>query len=117
MSRTRVWTIQEFALAKRDPLWCCGRRSISSPRLRGELICIIRFLALEAQPGQPGTGSPEILADPQIGAEVQFAALVKTSHVIRLLLHFSTEDWEALPLTAVLTRFQFRESTDTRDYI
>jgi hypothetical protein len=73
---------------------------------------------LEAQPGQPGAGSPEILADPQIGAEVQFAALVKTSHVIRLLLHFSTEDWEALPLTAaVLTRFQFRESTDARDYI
>lgn len=111
-----MWTVQEFALASQEHLWCCGRRSISSPRLRGELRCLSDFLAKEALPAT-GSYSSEIMMDSQIGAEGQFTTLAKTQFSIAMLLKPRTEQWEALPLMSTLTRFQFRQSTDRRDYI
>jgi hypothetical protein len=109
-----MWTVQEFALARREPVWCCGRRSISSPRLRGELNCLVQYLAWEAN---PGAGSPEIVADPRIGAEGQFTALIKTRFIVSLLLQPLSWQWRAQALMFILTRLQYRQSTDPRDYI
>ncbi|KAK4125416.1 hypothetical protein N657DRAFT_669738 [Parathielavia appendiculata] len=107
---TRVWTVQEFALARREQVWCCMRRSLSSPRLVHELMYLVRYISEEKE--SPDTGLPEIVSLPRFGAEGQFDTLLKTCSVVKELMTKK----EALPLRLALYNLDYQESTDPRDY-
>ncbi|KAK4097024.1 HET-domain-containing protein [Parathielavia hyrcaniae] len=113
---TRVWTVQEFALAPREHLWCCGRRSVSSPQIRREFMHLMRCLADEALPAS-APRSAKLVEVPLFRADGQFATLSRIRFRIELMVELRTEEWQRMSLSSALCKFHYRESTDPRDYI
>lgn len=111
---SRLWVVQEFALAHRPPRWYCGTLSVPTANLRERLIHLFNCFFNQAL---PAVGSPDVILDTQIDFSSQAVIMPQRRHNIRLLLSYPSAEWEGLLPFSALIRVLYRESTDPRDRI
>ncbi|KAI1123770.1 heterokaryon incompatibility protein-domain-containing protein [Nemania abortiva] len=111
---TRMWVVQEAKLAKRDPVWYCGRRSTTMQRLRERLPALHNFTLYKKQPAYVSI-EEALGADPR-GRRKPYEELMGWCRSAETI--FFTVDPEASDdLSTWLDRCSARKSTDPRDRV
>ncbi|KAI0098900.1 heterokaryon incompatibility protein-domain-containing protein [Nemania sp. FL0031] len=115
---TRMWVIQEAKLAKRDPVWYCGRRSTTMKRLRERLPVLNNFTLSKKQPAY--VPIEEALAAYPRGRGKPYQDLMAWSRGVECILFVVDTEFADLyskNLSLWLDRCTTRHSTDPRDRI
>ncbi|KAF4428342.1 HET-domain-containing protein [Fusarium austroafricanum] len=112
---SRLWVVQEFALARQQPLWHCGRLSVTTTNLQERLIPLFQCFTDYAMPY--GRSSPGVISEIQNNFSRQPVTIYQRRHNIRLLLTFRSSEWEQLLPCSAMIRSLYRESTVPHDRI
>lgn len=114
---SRVWVVQEWYLAKRDPRFYCGRVWTTSMNLHNKWKVLHAHLLAEAT---PYSGNPEVVADTQIDIEQEWIKKYELRWNISNLLAMKRggkkEGKSFLPTTFMIGNLR-RHTTDPRDRV
>jgi hypothetical protein len=107
---SRIWTVQEFALAKIEPRWYCGRTWTSTGHMRHRVGKLSTFLINEAK---PLVGNVEVFTSAQVDVGRQFITIAER----RWTMNMQLADRKAQRPSHFMIRLLYRQSTDPRDRI
>ena len=111
---SRIWVVQEYQLARREPRWYCGRDWTSTATMRDRLAELFNYFVKEAT---PVTGNPAISMHTQLDIEHELMKMYER----KFNVNPNVLDRESLrkgqrPFQ-LLFRLLRRECTDPRDRI
>ena len=110
----RIWTVQEYALARNEPRWYCGRTWTSTAHLRDRISQLKNYLLHNAN---PLIGDVAVSTSAQIAIGQEFIKIAERSWTINMqLTKRNPQANSALPSHFLLT-LAYRQSTDPRDRI
>ncbi|KAI1334342.1 heterokaryon incompatibility protein-domain-containing protein [Xylariaceae sp. FL0016] len=112
---TRMWVIQEAKLAKRDPIWYCGKRSTTMQRLRERLIALHNFTLIKKDPIL--LSREEMGADPRGRRRPWEDLMAWTRGVENIFFANPGFVGDRPDLSTWLERCSTRQSTDPRDRV
>jgi hypothetical protein len=107
---SRIWTVQEFSLAKMEPRWYCGPTWTSTEHMRGRLGKLNNYLINEAK---PFTGDVEVFMSAQVNIGHEFIKIAER----RWTMNMQLVDRKAQRPSHFMVRLLYRQSTDPRDRI
>jgi Heterokaryon incompatibility protein (HET) len=111
---SRIWTVQEYELAKNEPRWYCGRSWTSTGHLRERMVQLNTYVYNHAQ---PFLSDVAMVTNEQIDIGREWLKIFGRRSTIKMQLarYNPLADW-AQP-THFLLRLAYRQSTDPRDRI
>lgn len=110
---TRMWVVQEYALAGSPPLWYCGRASTSTANVRNRLAQLFSFITDQAMPlrGDPAVTNKLLDGSPGDAWLEMYSRRWNVSRMLRMRWDVSLH-----PAQGVV-RTLFRQCTDARDKV
>lgn len=110
----RMWVLQEYMLATRDPRWYCGRLSTSTSRVHDRVEKLYMHLISEAA---PISGTSSVSTDSQVDVESEFGMMFERKWNMSLkLMDRKGLLLEQRPFQAMVRNLR-RQSTDPRDRV
>lgn len=111
---SRMWVVQEFALARQEPKWYCGRTRASSRNLRNELKLLQNHLVTQTM---PMVGQPHLIVKSRMSDPVEWLSFWRCKYNINQILSSSRHEWGDMLTAQLMLKCLLRESTDPLDRI
>lgn len=109
---SRVWVVQEFALAQQDPKWYWGKYWASSQSLSRDIRGLHDHIVDQTM---PMTGHPDLIMAPRINREDYRTFWQRRYNLNQTLAH--AKNWSNVFPAPLMVRLMHRESTDPRDRV
>jgi hypothetical protein len=111
---SRMWVVQEYQLAKREPRWYCGRLWTSTANMHDRLEKLYNYLISEVM---PLGGNPAVSTPAQVDVERELIKMHERNWNAKTLLMIRGSLGKERRLYQLMIRMPRRQSTDPRDRI